>query len=215
MDVRDLIKLQPRNTQQEFQDRTKSVILQFAEQSLNASLFYENPDPRSYISMVPTSAATGDGMGNLMALIVELTQTALRNRLVYADELHATVLEVEAIPGYGTTIDVILVNGTLREGDTIVLAGTDGPIVTQIRSLLLPQPMKELRVKNTYTENKIVRGTRGNENRVFLPFGIVRIIRIPLFQVSRLRLGIWRRPSLGSACWWPAIRMKSIYARAR
>jgi len=195
-DVRDLIKLQPRNTQQEFQDRTKSVILQFAEQSLNASLFYENPDPRSYISMVPTSAATGDGMGNLMALIVELTQTALRNRLVYADELHATVLEVKAIPGYGTTIDVILVNGTLREGDTIVLAGTDGPIVTQIRSLLLPQPMKELRVKNTYTENKIVRGTRGNEHRVFLPLGTVRIIHIPLFQVSRLRLRIWRRPSL-------------------
>jgi translation initiation factor 5B len=162
-DVRDLIKLQPRNTQQELQDRTKSVILQFAEQALNASLFYENPDPLSYISMVPTSAATGDGMGNLMALIVELTQSALGNRLVYADELHATVLEVEAIPGYGTAIDVVLVKGALREGDTIVLAGTDGPIVTQIRSLLLPQPMKELRVQNTYTENKIVRGTRGTE----------------------------------------------------
>ena len=169
-DVRDLIKMQQKNTQQEFQDRTKSTIVQFAEQSLNAALFYENPDPRSYISMVPTSAATGDGMGNLMALIVELTQTALNKRLMYSEELHATVLEVKAIPGYGTTIDVILVNGALREGDTIVLAGTDGPIVTQIRSLLLPQPMKELRVKNTYTENKVVRAAKGNEHRVLLLF---------------------------------------------
>lgn len=132
-----------------------------AEQSLNAALFYENPNPREYFSMVPTSAATGDGMGNLMAHIVEYTQTSMSKKLMFSEELQATVLEVKAIPGYGTTIDVILVNGILHEGDTLVLAGTDGPIVTQIRSLLMPQPMKELRVKNTYTEPKEVRAAQG------------------------------------------------------
>lgn len=146
-DVRDILKVQAPNTQLEFQERTKSVILQFAEQGLNAALFYENPDIRSYVSLVPTSAITGEGMGNLLHLLVEYSQNMLAKRLIYSDELQATVLEVKAIPGLGTTIDVILVNGTLREGDKMVLAGTDGPIVTQIRSLLMPQPMRELRVK--------------------------------------------------------------------
>lgn len=146
-DVRDIIKAQAANTQMEFEQRAKSVILQFAEQGLNAALFYENPDMRTYVNLVPTSAVTGEGMGNLLALIVEMSQNNLAKRLMYSEELQATVLEVKAISGLGTTIDVILVNGALREGDTMVLAGTDGPIVTQIRSLLMPQPMKELRVK--------------------------------------------------------------------
>jgi len=57
------------------------------------------------------------------------------------------VVQVKALPGLGTTVDVILVNGTLHEGDTIILAGTEGPIVTQIRGLLMPKPMREIRVK--------------------------------------------------------------------
>lgn len=56
-------------------------------------------------------------------------------------------LKVKSLPGLGTTMDVVLVNGRLREGDTLVVAGQEGPIVTQIRGLLTTQPLKELRVK--------------------------------------------------------------------
>ena len=49
--------------------------------------------------------------------------------------------------GYGHTLDVVLKNGVVKEGDTIVLFGTEGPIVTQIRAILTPQPLKEMRVK--------------------------------------------------------------------
>ena len=58
-DVQDIVKSQAINTQREFEKRSKDVIVQFAEQGLNAALFYENPDPRSYVSLVPTSAITG------------------------------------------------------------------------------------------------------------------------------------------------------------
>ncbi|XP_039745788.1 eukaryotic translation initiation factor 5B isoform X2 [Pararge aegeria] len=160
-DLRDILKLQQPNTQLEFEKRTKDVIIQFAEQGLNAALFFSNPDPRTYVSLVPTSAVTGEGMGNLLAMIVQACEGPLHKRLVFSHHLQATVLEVKAIPGLGTTIDTILINGTLHEGDTVVLAGTDGPIVTQIRSLLMPQPMKELRVKNAYIEHKEVVAAQG------------------------------------------------------
>lgn len=160
-DVRDILSSQHDNTQNEFKTRSQNVILQFAEQGLNAALFYENPDPKSYVSLVPTSAITGEGMGNLLDLIVENCQTHLYKRLLFSTELQATVLEVKAITGLGTTIDTILVNGFLKEGDTIVVAGTDGPVVTQIRSLLMPQPLKELRVKNAYVEYKEIKAAQG------------------------------------------------------
>lgn len=60
------------------------------------------------------------------------------------------MLEVKVIEGHGTTIDVVLVNGLIKVGDTIVISGFNGPIVTTIRALLTPQPMKELRVKGEY-----------------------------------------------------------------
>lgn len=160
-DIRDIVKGQSQNTQNEFDKRTKEVILQFNEQGLNAALFYENKDPRTYVSLVPTSAISGEGMGNLLMLICQFCQNQLAKRLAYSEMLQATVLEVKAIQGLGTTIDAILVNGKLREGETMIVAGTDGPIVTQIRALLLPHPMKELRVKNNYIEQKEVLGAQG------------------------------------------------------
>ncbi|KAJ8397916.1 hypothetical protein AAFF_G00432630 [Aldrovandia affinis] len=153
-DVLATLKKQKKNTQDEFEERVKAIMLEFAQKGLNSVLFHENKDPRTFVSLVPTSAHSGDGIGNLIATVVELTQTMMARRLAHSDELRAHVMEVKALQGMGTTIDVILTNGRLREGETIIVPGVDGPIVTQIRGLLLPPPLKELRVKNQYEKHK-------------------------------------------------------------
>lgn len=49
---------------------------------------------------------------------------------------------------HGTTIDVALVNGVLQENEiTLQFCGFQGPIVTRIRALLTPHPVKGMRVK--------------------------------------------------------------------
>lgn len=145
--VRDSLAQQPAHVISEFEQRLADAKVALAEQGLNSELYWQNTDVRKFVSIVPTSAVTGEGVPDLLMLLVKLTQERLTDSLMYLSELEATVLEVKVIEGHGTTIDVILSNGVLHEGDRIIVCGLNGPIVTNIRALLTPQPMRELRVK--------------------------------------------------------------------
>lgn len=159
--VQEALQKQDKSVILEFEKRVQDTITYFAEQSLNAALYYKNPDARKYVSIVPTSAVSGEGVPDLLMLLVQLTQQMMSQRLILSDELQCTVLEVKVVEGLGTTIDVILVNGELNEGDKIVVCGLNGPIVTTIRALLTPQPMKEIRVKGAYLHHKTIRAAQG------------------------------------------------------
>ncbi|ODA78512.1 hypothetical protein RJ55_05893 [Drechmeria coniospora] len=157
----DSLALQSKAVRNEFENRLEQTKLAFAEQGFNAELFYENKSMAKYVSLVPTSAHTGEGVPDMLKLIVQLTQERMVGSLMYLSEVQATVLEVKAIEGFGMTIDVILSNGILREGDRIVLCGTEGAITTNIRALLTPAPMRELRLKSAYVHNKEVKAALG------------------------------------------------------
>ncbi|XP_019859915.1 PREDICTED: eukaryotic translation initiation factor 5B-like [Amphimedon queenslandica] len=159
--VKDTLKKQKQNTKAEFDERVQSVILQFAEQGVNAALYWDKVDFKEYIALVPTSAHSGDGMGDLISLIVSHSEEYLTETLMFSKEVEAIVLEVKVIGGLGTTVDVILRNGILNEGDTLILVGIDGPFVTQARALLMPQPLRELRVKNAYINHKTIIASQG------------------------------------------------------
>jgi len=57
------------------------------------------------------------------------------------------------IEGYGT-IDCMLVDGKLKKDDQIVILGFEGPIVTKVKALLTPHPMKEMRIKDEYIHHR-------------------------------------------------------------
>ncbi|GAA5827498.1 hypothetical protein JCM5353_002740 [Sporobolomyces roseus] len=152
---------QNRAVQREFEKRLQDTIVAFAEQGLNAVPYYDNKNFAKNVSLVPTSAHTGEGVPDMLMLIIKLTQERMAERLMYISTLECTVLEVKVIEGLGTTIDVVLSNGVLNEGDKIVVCGLNGAIVTQVRALLTPQPMKELRIKGQYVHHKTVKASLG------------------------------------------------------
>lgn len=159
--VRDSLEAQPEAVKREFEDRLEKTKVLFAEQGFNSELYYKNRNMSKYVSLVPTSAVTGEGVPDLLYLLLELTQTRMSKQLMYLSQLEATILEVKVIEGLGTTIDVILSNGYLHEGDRIVLCGTNGPICTNVRALLTPQPARELRIKSAYVHHKEVKAALG------------------------------------------------------
>ncbi|KAL6070634.1 eukaryotic translation initiation factor 5B [Balamuthia mandrillaris] len=152
---------QSRDTKQQFDSLVRRTITNFAEQGLNACLYFQNKDFGRNVSLVPTSAITGEGIPDLLALLIQLTQKKLSRKIAVLSTFQATVLEVKMVTGLGMTIDVILVNGTLHEGDKIVVCGLDGPIVTNIRALLTPHPLKEIRVKTPYIHHKELQAAQG------------------------------------------------------
>ncbi|KAK1929775.1 Eukaryotic translation initiation factor 5B [Phytophthora citrophthora] len=161
MPVQEALKHQNEHVIREFEDRMKSIIVEFAEQKLNAEVYWRNKDLARTVSLIPTSAISGEGVSDLLMMLTRLTQERMAKSLAFVDILQCTVLEVKVIEGLGTTIDTILVNGTLEEGATIVVCTLDGPVVTTIRSLLTPHPMKEIRVKGEYLHHQKMKAAMG------------------------------------------------------
>ncbi|KAH0534029.1 hypothetical protein FGG08_007364 [Glutinoglossum americanum] len=155
------LALQNKGVLNEFRDRLEKTKVAFAEQGFNSELYFENKSMAKNVSLVPTSAHTGEGIPDMLKLLVMLTQERMTSKLMYLSEVECTVLEVKVIEGLGTTIDVILSNGILKEGDRIVLCGLNGAIATNIRALLTPAPLKELRIKSQYVHNKEVKASLG------------------------------------------------------
>jgi len=163
--IRDSLKDQEEGTMQEFRQRSMDAKMQLQQQGINSNIYWEMGDEdwsnSDFVPIVPTSAVTGEGIQDILLLLCKMGQQSIWEKLQWHANLQATTLEVKAIDGLGTTVDVALVNGTLREGDKVVLCSLDGPIVTEIRGLLTPPPQREMRVKADYVHHKSIDGAIG------------------------------------------------------
>lgn len=98
------------------------------------------------IAIVPVSAKTGEGIPELIAVLIGLIQQYMKRKLLFSEgQAKGTILEVKEEVGLGTTLDTIIYNGILNKGDTIVLAGSKRIIITKVRAILLPKPLDEIR----------------------------------------------------------------------
>lgn len=133
------------HVQKELDRKFYDLIGKLYEYGFSADRYDHISDFRTTISVIPISAKTGEGVPDLLMVLLGLAQRFLEEnlRVDTTGEGVCTILEVSETRGLGTTVDAILYDGEIAVGDTIV-AGGQPAIVTKVRALLKPKPMTEI-----------------------------------------------------------------------
>lgn len=140
-------KKQAPNVQQDLEMKLYELIGVLHDEGFQSERFDRVSDFASQIAIVPISASTGEGIIELITMLLGLAQKYLTSKLEIHEDAPAkgTVLEVKEEVGLGTTIDAIIYDGILKTNDEIALMVSDDVLTTKIRSILKPRPLEEIR----------------------------------------------------------------------
>ncbi|MWV64788.1 translation initiation factor IF-2 [Halorubrum sp. JWXQ-INN 858] len=128
------------------------IIGQLSDAGFSADLYWRVQDFQKNIGVVPVSAMTAEGIPDLLAVLMGLSQRFMKEEMaidVFGPG-EGTVLEVKDERGFGATVDAVIYDGVIRNGDTIVVGGQHDPIVTEVRALLQPRPLEEIRTEKKF-----------------------------------------------------------------
>lgn len=139
-------KMQQEHTLEMFNERFYNVVAQMAQEGIASDRYDRIDDFTKTVALVPISAKEGEGIQDLMLILIGLAQRFLESRLEKGEGPgKGTILEMKEERGLGKTLDIILHSGTLRRGDMVALGTRGAPIVTRIKAILKPKPLDEIR----------------------------------------------------------------------
>lgn len=141
-----------------------SMVGHLFEHSFSAERYDRIEDFRKAVAIVPTSAKYGEGVPDLLLVLIGLAQRFLEEELRTEEGPgEGTILEVKEERGLGLTLDAILYRGVLKKGATVVLGTHSGePRVTRVRALLKPKPLDEIRdPENLFDRVDVVKAAAG------------------------------------------------------
>lgn len=154
-------KEQEERVQNEIEEKIYRIVGQLGEKGFKSERYDRVDDFAKEVCIVPVSSVTGEGIPDLLMILTGLAQKYMEDRLeVTAGMGKGTILEVREFKGLGTTIDVILYDGVINKGDTLVIGGRE-IVTTKVKALLKPEPLKEIRVERTFQSIESVSAASG------------------------------------------------------
>ena len=144
--ISKVLKEQDASIQADLDQKLYDVVGTLSILGYKSEAFYRVKDFKSEIAIVPISARSGVGIPELLSVLVGLTQQYLQKRLSKEEkDPRGIVLEVKDEVGLGHTANIILIDGTIKKENSIVVAKRDSVIVIKPKALLLPKPLDEMR----------------------------------------------------------------------
>ncbi|WP_367343794.1 translation initiation factor IF-2 [Methanomethylovorans sp.] len=140
-------------------NRFYEIIGELFNIGFNADRYDRIKDFQRTIGVIPISGHTGEGIPDVLMVLLGLAQKFLEVSLQYdaTGPGVGTVLEVKEERGLGTTVDLILYDGMIQKGDTIVLGSLGEPIQTKVRAILKPRPLSEIKSEERFQQiNKVI-----------------------------------------------------------
>ncbi len=143
---------QPDYVQTALDTKTYEIVGRLDEIGFSSDRYDRVRDFQRNVGIVPLSAKTGEGVPDLLMVLIGLAQRFLEESLKFhvTGPGVGTILEVKEERGLGFTIDTILYDGVIKVGDTVVIGGREQPFVTKVRALLKPKPNREIRVEERF-----------------------------------------------------------------
>ena len=140
------LREQTKDTIGYFDQKYWNLVGSFAEHGFNIERYDKIKDFTKEIALVPISAKQGEGIQDLLAVVIGMAERYLGDKLTDVDGAgEGTVLEMKEERGLGKTLDVILYRGSIHKGDEIVLVTQEGGISTRVRGMFSPRGMSEMR----------------------------------------------------------------------
>ncbi len=139
------------NASEDLEAKIYGLVGKLSERGFNAERFDRVKDFRKEIVIVPVSAKTGEGIAELLVYATGLSQRFLEMKLqieVNGPGL-GSIIERKEDKGLGTTISVILYNGTLKVNDTVAFSTQSGIKTSKIRALLKPKETEDIRASGS------------------------------------------------------------------
>ena len=124
-----------------------NIIGKLGEHGFSSDRFDRINDFTKELAIVPVSAKSREGISELLLFITAICQRFIEKDLEINPDTNAkgTILEIVEIKGLGSTMNILIYDGTLKRGDTILFAGKNGVIRTKVRALMKPKPLTEIR----------------------------------------------------------------------
>ena len=144
--ISQVLKEQDASVQTDLDQKIYDIVGTLSILGYKSEAFYRVKDFKSEIAIVPISARSGVGIPELLSVLVGLTQQYLQKRLNQEEkDPRGIVLEVKDEIGLGHTANIILIDGTIKKENSIVVAKRDSVIAIKPKALLLPKPLDEMR----------------------------------------------------------------------